>query len=73
MTICEVPPGVIDSLDNNIRDTLPKTSHEFFVGVLISAVVVVVGVALEGPAQLHEMGPEWFTATGSIPRSVPDF
>lgn len=54
----------IDSLDNRIRDELLRSSHTFFLWVLISAFVVAIGVLLEGPELLQELWPKlfrWFT------------
>jgi hypothetical protein len=61
---------IADSLDNSIRDGLQRTSHRFFLGVLLSAFVVVVGVVLEGPEILHEMWPRRFICFtgGSVSR-----
>jgi hypothetical protein len=55
-------PRFIDSLDNGVRDELQRWSHGLFLWVLISAFLVAVGVALEGPK---------FTAKGDpfTPRS----
>lgn len=55
------PAGIIDALDNSIRTELQRTSHDFFLLVLISAFVVAVGVALEGPEILHEIWPTLFS------------
>jgi hypothetical protein len=63
-----VSPKIIEALDNSIRDELQRTSHGFFVWVLMSAFVVAIGVALEGPEILHEMWPRFFSffTRGSI-------
>jgi hypothetical protein len=65
-----VPVDFIDALDNSIREELQRTSHMFFLCVLISAFVVAAGVALEGPELLHEMWPKVFTpfTKGSVTR-----
>jgi hypothetical protein len=65
-----VSPEIIDALDKSIREELQKTSHFFFLWVLISAFVVGAGVALEGPELLHEMWPRLFTCftRGSVTR-----
>ncbi len=58
------PPGVLDAIDDRVRDALQRTSHDFFIWVLASAFAVAVGVALEGPEILHELWPKlfsWFT------------
>jgi hypothetical protein len=63
-----VSSKVIETLDNSIRDQLQGKSHAFFLGVLISAFVVAIGVVLEGPEILHELWPSlfsWFTWTSS--------
>jgi hypothetical protein len=57
-------PAITDALDNAIRDDLQSRSDTFFLWVLISAGIVVVGVALEGPEIFHELWPNlfsWFT------------
>jgi hypothetical protein len=59
-----VSPKIIEALDNSIREELQTTAHRFFLWVLISAFIVAIGVALEGPEILHEMWPKlfsWFT------------
>lgn len=70
ISLISVPPKVVTSLDSAIRDDLQRFSHSFFVWVLISAFVVAIGVALEGPELLHEMWPKLFTCftRESVPR-----
>lgn len=65
-----VSPTIIEALDKGIRDDLQRFGHSFFVWVLVSAFVVAIGVALEGPELLHEMWPRLFTCftRDSIPR-----
>jgi hypothetical protein len=65
-----VEPGLRDSLDNSIRDELQRGAQSYFLWVLISAFIVVIGVTLEGPEILHEMWPSLFTffTEGSISR-----
>ena len=55
------PPGVIEAIDNRIRECLQRTSNDFFAGVITFSIAVVIGVALEGPELLHEMWPRLFT------------
>jgi len=61
ISVIGVAPDLVTSLDNVIRDDLQSFSHSFFVGVLVSAFIVAIGVALEGPELLHEMWPRLFT------------
>jgi hypothetical protein len=56
-----IDPRVTDLLDNSIRDELQRWGDSLFLAVLISALLVVVGVALEGPEVLHEIWPKLFT------------
>jgi len=65
-----VSADFINTLDNSIREELQRTSHTFFLWVLISAFVVAAGVALEGPELLHEMWPRLFApfTKGSVTR-----
>jgi hypothetical protein len=63
-----VSPAIIDALDSSIREELQRTSHGFFVWVWVSAIVVAIGVALEGPEIFHELWPGlfiWFTWTSN--------
>jgi hypothetical protein len=55
-----VRPEIIDALDKSIRDDIQRTSHWLFLGVLVSAFAVAVGVLLEGPEILHELWPKIF-------------
>jgi hypothetical protein len=67
-----VPSEVVTTLDNVIRDDLQGFSHSLFVCVVVSAFVVVIGVALEGPELLHEMWPMVFTCfTGGVNSAPP--
>lgn len=56
-----VSSKIVEALDNSIRDDLQRSSHGFFLWVLFSAFVVVIGVALEGPEIIHEMWPRFFS------------
>ncbi len=63
-------PDLINALDNGIRDDLQHFGQSLFAGVVWSAIVVMIGVALEGPEILHELWPRRFAffATGSVRR-----
>lgn len=65
-----ISPDAINAMDNGIRDDLQAFSQSLFAGVVWSAIVVVIGVAMEGPEILHELWPRTFTffATGSLGR-----
>jgi len=69
-SLISVSPEAVNSLDNAIRNDLQKFSHSLYVWVLVSAFIVAIGVALEGPELLHEMWPRLFTCftLGSVPR-----
>lgn len=61
-----LPNGFVDLLDNSIREELQKNSDGYFSWVIVSAIVVAIGVAMEGPEVLHELWPRlfaWFTWT----------
>jgi hypothetical protein len=60
-----VSAGLIERLDNSIRLDLQKFSDSLFLWVWVSAIVVLVGVALEGPELLHEMWPNTFSIFSS--------
>lgn len=64
-----------DVLDSAIRDVLQRTSQGLFLWVLVSAFVVALGCALEGPELLHEMWPKLFTcfARGSSVARIRKF
>jgi hypothetical protein len=54
----------VDALDSRIRDDLQRSSHCFFVLVIVCALTVAVGCLLEGPELIHELWPKWFSFYG---------
>lgn len=63
-TFVAPPSRVIDALDESIRTELQRSSEWYFAGVIVSAIVVAIGVAMEGPEIFHELWPNlfsWFT------------
>jgi hypothetical protein len=55
-----IPADFIERLDNSIRMDLQKFSDSLFLWVWLSALIVLVGVAIEGPELLNEMWPNTF-------------
>jgi hypothetical protein len=55
-----VSPGLISELDNRIRLDFQLLDHRFFSMVAISAIVVAIGCAMEGPDLFHELWPDGF-------------
>ena len=59
-----VDPAIVNTLEDRTRDDFQNLSHTFFACVLVSAGVVAVGVAMEGPEIFHDLWPrlfQWFT------------
>lgn len=53
-------PDLIGDLDNRIRLDLQHIGNSFFFWVWLSAIVVAVGCAMEGPELFHELWPKTF-------------
>jgi hypothetical protein len=56
-----VSPEIIRGLDAKVRFDLQRFSDGFFFWVIVSAGIVVVGCALEGPEIFHELFPKLFS------------
>jgi hypothetical protein len=55
-----VSPELISDLDSRIRLDLQHASDSFFFWVAVSAIVVAIGCAMEGPELLHDLWPKVF-------------
>jgi hypothetical protein len=55
-----ISPGLISELDDRIRIDFQRLDERFFSLVAISAIVVAIGCAMEGPELFHELWPEKF-------------
>jgi hypothetical protein len=53
-------PDLIKAMDDAIRGDLQSFSDSFFWLALMSSLIVVIGVAFEGPELLHELWPKMF-------------
>jgi hypothetical protein len=56
-----VPSGLIEAMDDAIRDDLQNFSDFFFWLAMVSSAVVVIGVVIEGPELLNELWPKTFS------------
>jgi hypothetical protein len=73
MYVPHASPGLIEALDEAIRLDLQNWRDSYFVWLIVSAAVVVIGVALEGPELVYEVKKIRRRCLGQKPLHAPDW